>query len=137
MNFVFVNLKKSGMLYLHGRDNRGRPIMVLNAYKIDVKTISEDTLIKGVTFFLEVIISNMLLPGQIENWVIILDFNNMGLFTFPVMSFKKMIGFLQSNYRARMYKLYAVNTPNSIWVPWKAVQVFLEENTVSKVSFSK
>jgi len=36
-----------------------------------------------------------------------------------------------------MYKLYAVNTPNSIWVPWKAVQVFLEENTVSKVSFSK
>jgi hypothetical protein len=51
------------MLYLHGRDSRGRPIMVLNAYKIDVKKISEDTLIKGVTFFLEVVVANMLLPG--------------------------------------------------------------------------
>ncbi|KAL4447108.1 hypothetical protein ABPG74_013960 [Tetrahymena malaccensis] len=132
-----IQFLQSGIIYLHGRDNRNRPIMVLNAYKIDTKKMSEDSLIKGVSFFLEVVVNNMLLPGQIENWVIILDFNQMGLFSFPVMSFKKMIGFLQSNYRARMYKLYCVNTPNSIWVPWKAVQLFLEENTIQKVNFSK
>lgn len=48
-----------------------------------------------------------------------------------------MISFLQANYRAKLYKLYCINTPSSIWIPWKTVQMFLEENTVKKVSFSK
>lgn len=59
--------------------------MILNAYKIDTKKMSEELMIKGVSFFLEVVVNNMLLPGQVENWVIIMDFNFMGLLSFPVL----------------------------------------------------
>lgn len=70
---------------MHGRDSRFRPIIVMNLYRIDLKKINENAMIRGVTFFLEVIVRNMLIPGQVENWVILLDFNNMGLFSFPIM----------------------------------------------------
>ncbi|EGR29784.1 hypothetical protein IMG5_148650 [Ichthyophthirius multifiliis] len=127
----------SGIIYLHGRDSRFRPIMVLNAYKLDFKQFEEDKMILYISYFLEVVINNMLLPGQVENWVIILDFNNTGLFSLPIFKFEKIIKFLQSNYRARMYKLYCVNCSNTVWIPWKAVQHFLEENTVNKVNIIK
>lgn len=51
------------MVYLHGRDSRYRPIIVLNVYRIDLKKVNEAAMIRGVTFFLEVVLRNMLIPG--------------------------------------------------------------------------
>ncbi len=36
-----------------------------------------------------------------------------------------------------MYKMYIVNTPNSIFVPWSIAKGFLEEVTINKISFYK
>ena len=83
----------SGILYLHGRDCRFRPIFVLNAYKIDFNKVNEDAMILGISYFLEVVINSMLLPGQVENWVIILDFNNMSLFSISILVKKKKLNF--------------------------------------------
>ena len=47
------------------------------------------------------------------------------------------MGYLSSNYRSRMYKMYIVNTPNSIFVPWSIAKGFLEEVTINKISFYK
>jgi len=41
-------------------------------------------MIDALTFFLEFVVSNLLLPGQIENWIFILDLNGMGLATLPL-----------------------------------------------------
>ena len=72
----------------------------------------------------------MFLPGQIENWVYIIDFNNAGLTDLPLTSFKKIIQYLTNHYKSRLFRLYCVNCPGSISVPWKAIKIFLEKDTV-------
>lgn len=32
-------------------------------------------ILKGLTYFLELVVNHMLLPGQVESWVIIMDLN--------------------------------------------------------------
>ena len=41
-------------------------------------------ILNGMTYFLDVIMQNMFLPGQIENWVIVSDLNNLGITSLPM-----------------------------------------------------
>lgn len=45
--------------------------------------------------------------------------------------------FLQINYRARLFKMYIINSPASIYIPWKIVQNFLDEVTLRKIQILK
>lgn len=73
---TFIN---SGLMYVHGRDHRFRPIIVFNAYRIDLKIINEDQMLKGITYLLEIVMKYYFIPGQVENWVLIMDLNGSGL----------------------------------------------------------
>jgi len=126
-----------GYLYVHGRDHKFRPIIVFNVSLLDIKAFDCDLMIDALTFFLEFIIANLLLPGQIENWIFILDLNGMGLSTLPLNPLKKLLGYLQHNYRGRLYVMYIVNTPSTIYIPWKIAKKFIEESTVNKIFFHK
>lgn len=88
-----------------------------------------------MTFYFEYILENFLLPGQIENWVVIMDLYNMGLWSLPINNLKTIMGYLSNNYRSRLYKCYIVNTPGTISIPWNIVKGFLEQNTIDKISF--
>lgn len=46
-----------------------------------------------------------------------------------------MMGYLSSNYRSRMFATYVVNTPSSIFIPYRIIKGFLEESTIKKISF--
>ena len=35
------------------------------------------------------------------------------------------------------FNLYTINVPSSISVPWAAIKVFLEDDTVTKITFVK
>ena len=50
---------------------------------------------------------------------------------------KKVLGFLQSAYRSRLYRLYILNAPGSIAIPWKVAKAFLEQHTVDKIKIFK
>jgi hypothetical protein len=125
----------AGILYIHGVDHRFRPIIVFNAYKIDIKKLDLDTMTDSLTYILEYVIHSLFLPGQIENWVFIMDLNGVGLSSLPLSAIKKLMGFLQVNFRGALYALYVVNTPSSIYLPWKMIKAFLEEQTVKKINF--
>ena len=53
--------------------------MVLNAYLINFNTMSLDVQTRGLTYLLEAVVNKMLIPGRVENWVIIVDLNNTGI----------------------------------------------------------
>lgn len=105
--------------------------------KIDTKKYNQDFLLKGMDYFLGIIIKEMYLPGQIENWNFIMDFNKEGITDLPLNAFKKIVQYLASHYKSRLHRLYCVNVPGSITVPWSAVKIFLEDDTVLKISFIK
>ena len=70
------------MFYLCGRDARLRPILVFDIQKIvDMKASTED-LLDTITYFFMYLIDNLLIEGQIETWVSIIDVNMLGLFSF-------------------------------------------------------
>jgi len=96
-----------------------------------------DVTIEALTYLFEIIIGGMLLPGQVEHWIFIMDLKGMGVTSLPINAMKKLLGFLQHNYRGRLKSLYIINTPGTIYVPWQIAKGFLEEHTVKKIQFFK
>jgi len=79
----------------------------------------------------------MMISGKVENWVVLIDLNNVGLSSLPISALKTIMVYLSSNYRSRMFVTYIANTPSSIYIPWSIVKSFLEEITIKKISFYK
>lgn len=77
---------------------------------------------------------NFLIPGQVENWVAIIDVAEIGLFSL-INSMKKSFTFLADTYRSRMCVCYVVRIPASISFIWTVVKRFLDEDTVIKINF--
>lgn len=131
------NFLEKGFLYVHGRDHKFRPIVVFSAYLLSAKSFDIDLMIEALTFFFGYMIENLLLPGQVENWIFITDLKGMGISSIPFDPIKKLLGFLQHNYRGRLYRMYIVNAPSSVYVPWQMAKKFLQEATVKKIQFYK
>lgn len=58
-----------------GRDSHYRPIIVIDVEKILKAELSEEDLLSTQIYFFEYIMRNCLIPGQVENWVAIIDSN--------------------------------------------------------------
>ena len=95
---------------------------------------SHDDLLLTQGYFFDFIIKNILVEGQIENWVSIIDLGNIGLFSVTG-PFKKSISLLSDMFRCRMHLTSVLNCPGSISMIWGLAKGFLEENTQKKISF--
>lgn len=73
---------ESGIIYMSGRDNRYRPIVVMNLKLFDEKRT--ELIIRTFTYFFEEIIEHVLLPGQVEQWVTIMNVEGFSLFSLPL-----------------------------------------------------
>lgn len=82
-NLKFLTLQNSGFMYIYGRDLKYRPIIVLNPGVLERLKPSLEQLLNAVTFILEYLKRNMLLPGQIENWVIVCDIAKLSISKIP------------------------------------------------------
>lgn len=49
-----------------------------------MQSVEPENLLRGLSYLLEYTIMHLMLPGQIENWVFIVDLGNMGLFGLPL-----------------------------------------------------
>ena len=93
-NKNIIRILNSGVVYIHGRDNRYRPNIVICSGKFESLTYPFDDLKNSVVFILEYCINNMLIPGQIENWNIIWDLTNAPLNNIPT-DLKSIISIIQ------------------------------------------
>ncbi|OMJ72001.1 hypothetical protein SteCoe_29678 [Stentor coeruleus] len=130
-------LLNSGFIYFHGRDHRFRPLLVLNIEKLDLVNNTVIDYCNLLCFLLEFAIQKLLLPGQIENWIVITDLNNKGLSDLPISSLKNIIKVLQDNFRCRMIVNYIVNAPSSLYFFWSIIKKFIEEHTIKKIRILK
>ena len=123
-------------MYIHGRDNNYRPIMVINAdvfLRLKDNYVYDDWLL-CIIFIMEYLIEKMLIPGQVENWTMISNFKSVSLL-FPPAEMKKFMAVLQSNYRCRLYVNYIIGMSGILRGIWNIVKAFLDEATVNKVRF--
>jgi hypothetical protein len=127
-------MQKEGVFYIAGRDCHYRPILVFDVEKIIKANMTEDELIETQTYFFEYVIKNYLIPGQVENWIAIVDVAQTGLISL-ISSMKRSFTFLSDTYRMRMLVCYVVRIPTSISLIWTLVKQFLDEDTVRKINF--
>jgi hypothetical protein len=78
----------------------------------------------------EEVIKNMFLPGQVENWTIIYDLGGMGITEIPMSAIKATTNKMGLNYGGRLYKMFTVNAPGTIYFSWKLVSAFLDPVTI-------
>lgn len=127
-----------GYLYIHGRDNRFRPIIHINASVIskNTKKYNFNDWNQATIFFMEYTIKNLLLPGQIENWDIICDLKDVSVMSLPS-DFKKILGILQNNYRCRLFKMFIINVGSFFNMMWTVIKKIIDNNTEKKIKILK
>lgn len=120
-----------GFFYIAGRDRLFRPIIVFNMSKIDFK--EAETNLKSIVYVQEVAINKMFIPGQVECWNILYDLCGYGITDVPVGDLKNTLQTISANYGGRLYRMWLVNAPGTIYFSWKIVKNFLDPITVEKI----
>ena len=121
INNKIISLLNSGIMYVYGRDHHFRPIIIvsvkayLNAVRKD--KYSFEDINKSVIFLLNYIFKYLLVPGQIENWITIIDFKGAG--ASDISDFKKLITTLNS-YRGRVFRNFFINVEGFLKIAVKA-----------------
>jgi hypothetical protein len=102
----------------------------------------------ATAFMLEYVRNNFFLPGQIENWIMMIDFAKMSVMNIPYkvilqfcfnirQSMGAIMGTLQSQYRCTSAKIFIVNATTTFSMAWSTVKNFLEEHTKAKITIIK
>ena len=131
INEKIISLLNSGFLYVYGRDHHFRPIIIVSIKTctnlISQKKYAFEDISESIIYLLNYVIKYILIPGQIENWVILVDFKGVGLS--DVSEFKKILGILNT-YRGRVFRNYIVNISGFLKIAVKtALKVFGSSST--------
>lgn len=131
-----IQILNTGFMYIHGRDNHYRPIFIVQAKKyFEICNIySYDELYLAIIYFMEYIINNLLIVGQIENWIIISDISDVSLLFMPK-DLKRLIDALSSCYRCRLFRNYIIGMNAGLRFIAKLVMKLLDQATVNKIRF--
>ncbi|CDW83431.1 UNKNOWN [Stylonychia lemnae] len=136
-----IALIKTGFLYVHGRDRFYRPCIVFQPLVIEqLKTkqvIKTEAIITATVFILEYIKANMLVPGKVENWVVVSNINKLSLNKLPLKELQQVNWVIQNNYRGTLARSWSVNCTSMQLICWKVVEVFMEQQTRKVISLHK
>ncbi|KRW99212.1 CRAL-TRIO domain [Pseudocohnilembus persalinus] len=130
-------LLNAGVFYQNGRDFQFRPIIVVDISKINTKNMDDNMVVQSLCCLLNEIKYNMLIPGYIENWVILLDFGGKGIFGMPVKLIGKIIQNLSKNYCGHLEQLYICNPSKSLQFIWGSLSSFMDDDVQKKITFIK
>ena len=83
INNKIISILNSGFFYVYGRDHHFRPIIVVSI-KTCKKLVEKEKIQFGdikdsLIYLINYILKYMMVPGQIENWIIFIDFDDVGL----------------------------------------------------------
>ena len=103
--------------------------------KIDFK--DADVNLRSIVFVQEFVIDNLFIPGQVECWNIIYNLCGMGITDVPAGDLKNTLQLISANYGGRLYKLWILNAPGTVYFSWQIVKNFLDPVTVEKINIAK
>ena len=121
INNKIITLLNSGFMYVYGRDHHFRPIIIVSIKMIKNvihQKYTFEEINESIVYLMNYIIKYILIPGQIENWIIFADFEDVGIS--DIGDFKKILSTL-SRQRGRVFKNYFVNIGGFIKMSVNAV----------------
>lgn len=112
----------SGFIYIHGRDNKYRPLIFLNPGRFDKAKMASYQ--KAMKFFMEYISGSLVVPGRLESWNIVVDCGEIQMTKIPF-DLKSLFEFIKGVYRCRLYKLYIVNMGVVFTMCWNIARLVI------------
>lgn len=113
---------KSGFLYVSKRDRSFRPILILNVQKIVDADFSVELLEEATAFFCDFVVKKLLLPGLVENWIMMIDLGGIGISSLPVKKVKMIVQASGKYFGGRLFRQFCVNMG---WMMRKSAGLFL------------
>jgi len=128
-----IEILNKGFVYAHGRDCRYRPILVFRVQEFvknkDIYSVEE--VIEAGSFLGQFVINNMMIPGQIERWNLIISLKGATLLSLPD-HIKKLIPVMNEAFISRLHKNYIIGMTFILRMLYKVVCTFLHESTIKK-----
>lgn len=129
-------LLDTGVIYIHGRDNRFRPLLIIDCEKLRQMHLAIDSICRLLAFLLEFTTKKLMLPGKIENFILITDTKNIVFSSFPSHELKSLYNVFQEHFSYRLAVNYMVNASSSVALA-KFFFSFIDKSTASKTKVLK
>jgi hypothetical protein len=107
---VLEDLRR-GFIYWHGRDRKCRPCLVIRIERLKALKSNKEASIRLVLFALEYAIRFAMVPGRVENWVVLIDLDN----AMSVVSWSSMMS-LAGTMKAIALTLESVYCGRMVWL---------------------
>ena len=130
-----IEILNRGFIYVYGRDNRYRPIIVCQCkvFQKCYKDYQNEELFQAFSCLFQFIINNMLIPSKYETWNMIVNMTGVSIVSLPE-PLKKIIPELSDYYLCRLYKNYIIGLNFLTRILYKIVVNFLDKVTVAKIN---
>ena len=127
-------LLNNGFLYIYGRDHQFRPIMVCQPYILQNKMdyFSNSDIVNVCLFVCQFAVNNLLIPGQIENWIMFFNLKGTSLLSLPE-PIKQLVQELSDNFNFRLYKCYVLGMSLIMRILYKFVTNFIGQPNEDKL----
>ena len=141
LNPQSLRMLQSGAFYIYGRDKFYRPCVIIDAAVLN-KLNSEPGIVTAENFnalwiFLYVYMRKvMFLDGQVDMWMTLVNFGNLGVSSLPRKPILAFADVCQSNMMYFMAKSYYVNVSWGQRTLYKGLSSFINEETKAKISLT-
>ena len=127
-------LLNNGFLYIYGRDHQFRPIMVCQPYILQNKMdyFSNSDVVNVCLFVCQYAVNNLLIPGQIENWIMFFNLKGTSLLSLPE-PMKLLVQELSDNFNFRLFKCYVLGMSFIMRILYKFVCTFIGKPNEDKI----
>ena len=124
---------QSGILYFCKRDKRFHPICIINVKKLIDTETDDETLTRYTLAVMGYAIEHAMRPGYIENWLVIVDFKDVGITQIPVTRLKTIVSQLKQNFRGRLFRLFGINVSVVLRTIWYLAKGMWDKYTQKKM----
>ena len=134
-NSRIIEILNKGFIYIYGRDNRFRPILVCQCkvFQKIYKNYQTEELLNATNFIMQFLVNHMLVPGKFETINMIVNMTGVSIISLPE-PLKKIIPELSDNFLCRLYKNYIIGLTFFTRILYKIAVNFLDKVTVSKIT---
>ncbi|CAD8071136.1 unnamed protein product [Paramecium sonneborni] len=126
---------KQGAVYISGRGQGFRPILVINADKFDINIYPIEDIMRAISIVLMVVKDYMLVSGKVESWFVIVEAKNTTAFSVPFTHLNTIFDMLKHNFPCYLERMFILQPQTSIQITWQIVEQFIPYNSRHKIEF--
>lgn len=130
-------LLHKGIHYNHGRDRNFRPIMIFKSKIMTDSHVDFDEAVNATFYSALYVITNLMVPGKVENWRLIIDLDNLAMGKIPFKFTRKFVQMGQAHLKCRGRSVTLLNVTFGVRVIYKILSPFIDDRIKAKLEMCK